>query len=195
MRGKSVADSSLELLLDTICNTFGGVLFLAILVCILLRNAGHTSAQQQVDAKFTENDVIELVRHRTEVESELAGLRAAAERQNQVASSFITPGAAEILKAQEDAQRERQSLEDARREALASIALKQARIVEMEREINSLTQRTVEARKLASESENALTSELKAHTVSTATPARARLPQAASRFRCPVWPPVPMVTL
>lgn len=33
-RGSSLADDSLELLLDTICNTFGGVLFIAILLAI-----------------------------------------------------------------------------------------------------------------------------------------------------------------
>ena len=38
-RRKRTADSSLELLLDTICNTFGGVLFRAILICVLLRMA------------------------------------------------------------------------------------------------------------------------------------------------------------
>lgn len=32
---------SLELFLDTICNTFGGILFLALLVCVLSRNVGH----------------------------------------------------------------------------------------------------------------------------------------------------------
>lgn len=34
------ADSSLELLLDTITNTFGGILFLAILVSLMLRSSG-----------------------------------------------------------------------------------------------------------------------------------------------------------
>ena len=36
---RRAGDSSLELLLDTITNTFGGILFLAILVSLLLRTA------------------------------------------------------------------------------------------------------------------------------------------------------------
>jgi hypothetical protein len=39
-RRKSAENSSLELLLDTICNTFGGIIFLAILVAVLLQISG-----------------------------------------------------------------------------------------------------------------------------------------------------------
>lgn len=41
---RRTGDSSLELLLDTITNTFGGVLFLAILVSLLLRTASSTNS-------------------------------------------------------------------------------------------------------------------------------------------------------
>ena len=40
-RRRAVKQDSLELLLDTICNTFGGVLFIAIMVVMLLQNAGE----------------------------------------------------------------------------------------------------------------------------------------------------------
>jgi len=46
MSRRRKGDSSLELLLDTICNTFGGVLFVAILLSILLKTSAH-----DVDAK------------------------------------------------------------------------------------------------------------------------------------------------
>ena len=42
-RRRRNADSSLELLLDTICNTFGGVLFLAILIAMLLQLRGRAA--------------------------------------------------------------------------------------------------------------------------------------------------------
>jgi hypothetical protein len=45
-RRRSLEDSSLELLLDTICNTFGGILFLAMLVSLLL-----TQTQRRTAAK------------------------------------------------------------------------------------------------------------------------------------------------
>lgn len=39
-RSSSGIESSLDLLLDTICNTFGGVLFIALLVCLMTRESG-----------------------------------------------------------------------------------------------------------------------------------------------------------
>lgn len=47
---RRTGDSSLELLLDTITNTFGGVLFLAILVSLLLRTASPTASSQSAAA-------------------------------------------------------------------------------------------------------------------------------------------------
>lgn len=41
-RRRAVRQDSLELLLDTICNTFGGVLFIAIMVVMLLQQTGGT---------------------------------------------------------------------------------------------------------------------------------------------------------
>ena len=47
MSRKYSTESSLELLLDTITNTFGSVLFLTMLVTLLLRNAGHNISSGQ----------------------------------------------------------------------------------------------------------------------------------------------------
>jgi hypothetical protein len=44
-------NDSLGLLLDTICNTFGGIIFLALLVCILSRNVGQgTQLRRDVES-------------------------------------------------------------------------------------------------------------------------------------------------
>ena len=43
-RRRTRKQDSLELLLDTICNTFGGVLFIAILVVMLLQQTGGAPA-------------------------------------------------------------------------------------------------------------------------------------------------------
>lgn len=44
MSRKSASSDSLDLLLDTICNTFGGVLFIALLVIVLLNLSGKKAA-------------------------------------------------------------------------------------------------------------------------------------------------------
>ncbi|WP_437206326.1 hypothetical protein [Planctomicrobium sp. SH664] len=53
-RQRSQPADSLELLLDTICNTFGGVLFIAILVVILLRLSGNSEEVPAADPSVTQ---------------------------------------------------------------------------------------------------------------------------------------------
>ena len=59
MRRKKPSEGSLDLLLDTITNTFGGVLFLAILVSLLLRHVGNKSNPQPPTDPISEVELIE----------------------------------------------------------------------------------------------------------------------------------------
>jgi len=54
-RRRSNSADSLELLLDTICNTFGGVLFIAILVVILLRMTGDNHEEEPTESVAPEH--------------------------------------------------------------------------------------------------------------------------------------------
>src|SRR4051812_43846695 len=71
------ADSSLELLLDTICNTFGGVLFISLLVVILLNHTGQAfqrkapSPAAQDELKRLRHDLDESARRATTLEATL----------------------------------------------------------------------------------------------------------------------------
>ena len=68
-RRATLSDGSLELLLDTITNAFGGILFLAILVVVLLKATG-----QKVDTvkPVSELDMTALTAKMQEVEAELS---------------------------------------------------------------------------------------------------------------------------
>jgi hypothetical protein len=89
-RKSSASSDSLDLLLDTICNTFGGVLFIAMLVIILLNMSGEKAAsvpatpdaQAQLAAAQAE-----MVRAQTELDQ----LRRAAAEQAKLASQFSDP--------------------------------------------------------------------------------------------------------
>jgi hypothetical protein len=70
---------SLELLLDTICNTFGGIIFLAILVAVLLQFSG---AAKQSDAKAGPTSSSDTVAE------EVAAARRAIARQNELIASL-----------------------------------------------------------------------------------------------------------
>ncbi|MEI8368140.1 MAG: hypothetical protein WCJ31_06870 [Planctomycetia bacterium] len=85
-RRRHTYDSSLELLLDTICNTFGGILFLAILVSMLLRTTkDRDEAELQAAGPSPAMSRAELIR----VE---AGLRDASGRVEQLKKSIELSG-------------------------------------------------------------------------------------------------------
>jgi hypothetical protein len=81
MGRKQSSESSLDLLLDTITNTFGGVLFLAILVSLMLRHVGKATVESPVADPMTEAEQIraetrvsELRRKITAMQQELGSL-------------------------------------------------------------------------------------------------------------------------
>jgi len=78
---RGIKQDSLELLLDTICNTFGGVLFIAILVVMLLAQAGSRTGSAEPDVPVPTAEELE-ARSR-----ELATLSAEVVRQQQIQAS------------------------------------------------------------------------------------------------------------
>lgn len=67
----TIQDGSLELLLDTICNTFGGIVFISMLVVVLLNMSGETTSYQPP----TEESALELQQLTAELEAAQARLR------------------------------------------------------------------------------------------------------------------------
>lgn len=78
-RSGSSDSDNLELLLDTMCNAFGGVIFIAILLAVLSQFAEVTSAPKDDPVKQKE-----LEREHATLESELRQLRADRDRQGRV---------------------------------------------------------------------------------------------------------------
>jgi len=72
-RSRETVDGSLELLLDTITNTFGSVLFITMLVAVLLRMAGRTSSEPPAASK---TDQARIAARITELSSEIDRLSA-----------------------------------------------------------------------------------------------------------------------
>jgi hypothetical protein len=69
-RRRNSPQSSLELFLDTICNTFGGILFIAILIAIQIRKTEQkTEVQESVSAEIIETLQQELNQRSAEIES------------------------------------------------------------------------------------------------------------------------------
>ena len=118
-RRRRQLQNSLELFLDIICNTFGGVLFLAILVTILLRTTSAFHNPDQVLAEQTHDfeDVQDLAMREQHARLQLEELRRVLDRQSGVVSHFEDPKMNDLLEERIRLQEKKQALLD-EREAL-----------------------------------------------------------------------------
>ncbi len=151
-------DSSLELLLDTICNTFGGVLFVAILIVIMLRMTSKSEAEGD-SSQVSEAEQLELKRQQAELEGTAETLRQATEGFDEplkVADS----AAAELVNELKNQQQARQNLLQDRLKTLDSIVTHQARINEAARENEQHEKREQATRGRKSELEATLRTEI-----------------------------------
>ncbi len=82
---------SLELMLDTICNTFGGIVFLALLVCILSKNVVH-NRRSQADQDETTLQSAHLSRQLRQMTEEDDRLAQAIAQQQQLLEAFAGQG-------------------------------------------------------------------------------------------------------
>lgn len=94
-RRRGPENSSLELLLDTICNTFGGILFLAILVCVLLRNSATLPSSE--DAAECEAQMQAASQQYEDLLAELRSLDAAEKQQEALRGRLTTEDGNSLL--------------------------------------------------------------------------------------------------
>ncbi|HUG91481.1 MAG TPA: hypothetical protein VML55_11635 [Planctomycetaceae bacterium] len=122
MKRASDADNgSLDLLLDTICNTFGGVLFISMLVVILLNMSSRQAALTPPDAS-AQAALVELERARSQTAAELRTLRDALSVQQQLERRIDDPGLREAvrrLREERDARTTRTAQADAARSRIS----------------------------------------------------------------------------
>ena len=87
-RKREGPDGSLELLLDTICNTFGGVLFISILVVILL-NMSSKQAETTPPTDAARAELIEAQARLSKTNDELEQLLTAIQTQEQISGQIV----------------------------------------------------------------------------------------------------------
>lgn len=121
-RRKTSSDSSLELLLDTICNTFGGVLFIAILAAILLANSSKVESLVEGAKPMSEEEVEQLREQLTQSQARLDTARRDWQQQSNLAKQFADPNRAQRLEEIRMMEAERDALTDESREKIADTA-------------------------------------------------------------------------
>lgn len=127
-RRRAAGDSSLELLLDTICNTFGGVLFLAMLVSLMLTQTRRRSEESPADPApaIATADLTRLDTRRADLIRELEALSEQIRQARRIATVLDVPDADSLLTAMEAAESRATTLEDRRAKLLAEVATDQA---------------------------------------------------------------------
>lgn len=96
-RPNDVNDGSLELLLDTICNTFGGVLFVALLVVVLVNMTGHALSLTP-PTEAAQSGLIALEAELNETDAQLERLRQALAKAQSTAEQFVAPDVQDVAR-------------------------------------------------------------------------------------------------
>jgi len=128
-RSHTDAGASLELLLDTICNTFGGVLFLAMLVSLMLaqtRRQQESTQPRDASPALSAAEFTRLETRAEKVTAELERLEQVVATGRRAVTSLEVKGAAAMLDAMEAAERQARELEARRTRLLANLASLQA---------------------------------------------------------------------
>ena len=159
-RPRDTTQSSFELLLDTITNTFGGVLFMAILVAILLKMSGKTSESKVLESPSR----TELIQLESELSDELRKLEAsrrAVDVQNALLAAFATVASRKQLEQLHAAAATRDALAAERMRTLKELTRTQTEIDTEVQEITDLDRNLADARRDAKAQRQALQSEIK----------------------------------
>lgn len=127
-RRRNAGDSSLELLLDTICNTFGGVLFLAMLVSLMLTQTRRKTDASPSDAvpAVSAAQLSRLETKMSEAVSVVEMLEAQASQARRASADFAVANARDMLAELESAERQADQAEVRRSSLLVRVAAEQA---------------------------------------------------------------------
>ena len=133
----SSQDSSLELLLDTICNTFGGVLFISLLVVILLNMSSKEAALEPV-GETSETELVELQQELTETNREMNQLHRALQTQQRTESQILDPELEELVRDLRANQQSRDAAVDTKNTHLGQTGQSQIEINKIARQLREL---------------------------------------------------------
>jgi hypothetical protein len=127
-RRRQEPPSSLDLLLDTICNTFGGVLFLAIAISVLLKTSSRIAVNADTVDSSTATESLERESRLESLSARLESLRIADNQQQKLAEQFAPPETAKLLAELRDIKQQRDLADVHRRAALGQISADRQRV-------------------------------------------------------------------
>lgn len=136
---------SLELLLDTICNTFGAVIFISMLVAILVSNSSQTPTPTESSAD-TESDVAIIQAEVQQAQERLRVISSQVRQQKRITSSLASDDSLALAGKLNQQTRERVSLMQQKSEAVKKVvdikgasAVLQTALSKQQSELNAAT--------------------------------------------------------
>jgi len=138
-RSANSLGDSLDLLLDTICNTFGGVIFISLLVVILLNMTSETASVTPPTEKSHSTLVEQEERHR-EQRARLETLTKAVEQQQESIGKFVEPGTEELVREQQRLAAAHASLAEEQSERTLQISQAQIEVNETARRMQTVSE-------------------------------------------------------
>ena len=112
----TIQDGSLDLLLDTICNTFGGIVFISLLVVVLLNMSG-TSASTTAPSDESDLEFQQLTADLDAARARLTSMRQSKQQRDHTRSQLVNEQQLRLAKALIEAE----SLRESRRKETASL--------------------------------------------------------------------------
>lgn len=167
-RRKSSESSSLELLLDTICNTFGGIVFLAILVAILLQMSGRS--EKPTETARRQKELVDLQSEQETLTAELERLRKVVEEQDQMVAKLAPSATREDLEKVLAYRRSKSDLTKKQLEALGEINGSEIEIGKIAQDLQALDEALAKVRDQATRLEAELQAELKSRSAEAKLP-------------------------
>ena len=143
-RKAASSGDSLDLLLDTICNTFGGILFIAMLVAILTNQVSRDIAPT-IPSADSSRELRRMRGELTESESRLTKLRQAVRQKEDLERRFADPESLALLESLRAVDDTSDELLKDRSQKLANVAESQAELEETARELERVAQQMAEA--------------------------------------------------
>ncbi|MBI2826549.1 MAG: hypothetical protein HYX69_17900 [Planctomycetia bacterium] len=168
-RRKRQPESSLELLLDTICNTFGGILFLSILIVVLLQMTGGARSKT-AEPTLSAAELADLRRQHAEALRHLETVQAAIDKQRDLLDQFATAENVDLLRELQALEQTRESLRSHRAATISQIAEAQASVDAVESDLAELDQHQKELEQQVAVAERLLQAEVASRTTAARLP-------------------------
>lgn len=181
-RRKENQVGSLELLLDTICNTFGGVLFISMLVVVLLNMTSRRVALEP-PTEAAQAELIECQQELAESRHEMTRLQTAVKQQGKIADQILEPDLEDLARQLADRRDTRDRLAQSKDRSLEEISQSQVEVNKIARELKKLDDQMRQARQKLAHIDRRLQEEINSRTRTAKLPT----PRTTTKIEVPLF--------